>query len=77
MLAVPSLWDIAKRNTLKQLDSGNVEIQNTDCVEDASSIDYLCIQSIGILDDETKLAEYRTNVRRLQDMGIKVILATG
>jgi magnesium-transporting ATPase (P-type) len=77
MLAIPTVWDIAKRNTVKRLNSSNVHVQNIDSIEDASSIDYLCIQSIGILDDEDKLDEYRASIKRLQDMGIKVILATG
>lgn len=77
MLAIPTVWDIAKRNTVKRLNSSSVHVQDIDSIEDASSIDYLCIQSIGVLDDDEKLDQYRASIRRLQDMGIKVILATG
>lgn len=52
-------------------------VKNLASIEHAASIDYLCIQSIGILDDESKILKYKASIKLLQDMGIKVILATG
>ena len=48
-------------------------------IENAASIDYLCIQSIGLLDDENeeRVEKTRKSIQQLKDMGIKVILATG
>ena len=48
-------------------------------IENAASIDYLCIQSIGLLDDENeeRIEKTRKSIQQLKDMGIKVILATG
>ena len=48
-------------------------------IENAASIDYLCIQSIGLLDDESeeRVDKTRKSIQQLKDMGIKVILATG
>ena len=48
-------------------------------IENAASIDYLCIQSIGLLDDENeeRVEKTRQSIQQLKDMGIKVILATG
>ena len=48
-------------------------------IENAASIDYLCIQSIGLLDDENeeRVEKTKKSIQQLKDMGIKVILATG
>ena len=48
-------------------------------IENAASIDYLCIQSIGLLDDENeeRIEKTKKSIQQLKDMGIKVILATG
>ena len=49
-----------------------------DSIDDAASMDYLAVQSIGVFDNRPENMEiYKDQVRRLQNMGIKVILATG
>jgi len=50
ILAIPSIWDVALRNTAKQMRDSNVEVQNLDSIEEVASLDYLCLQSIGVLD---------------------------
>ena len=59
------------------MNEGNLKIQKQDAVERAASIEYLCVQPINILDNDDKILQYRQSVKRLQEMGIKVILATG
>ena len=43
MLALPPVWDIAKRNTHKHLNQGEVFVQNIETIDYVSSINYLCI----------------------------------
>lgn len=81
ILAIPSIWDIAIRNTSKHLLDGNVQVQNLDSISEVASLDYLVLQSISVLDkakssDEAKLKN-RRSIAKLQAMGIKVIIATG
>ena len=77
ILAIPSVWDIALRNTAKHLLDGNVLVQNLDSIEEVASLDYLAVQSISVLDNKADLEKNRAAVARLQAMGVKVILATG
>ena len=59
------------------MNEGNLEIKKEDAVEKTASIEYLCVQPINILDNEAKIVKYSRSIERLQEMGIKVILATG
>ena len=40
-------------------------------------MDYLCLQTIGILDNPDEMKKYRSCIKHLESMGVKVILATG
>lgn len=80
MLAIPSVWDIAIRNTVEQLAGLNVAVKNKDTIEDAASLDYLTIQTIGFLDhklSDEQLDEAKRYVHQLKSMGVKPIIATG
>ena len=77
ILAIPSVWDIALRNTARHLLDGNVVVQNLDSIEEVASLDYLAVQSISVLDNKEDLEKNRLAVAKLQAMGVKVILATG
>jgi len=77
ILAIPAIWDKALRNTAKRLEERNVKVQNFDSIEAVASLDYLCIQTISILDKKEDMSKYRESVKTLEAMGIKVVLATG
>ena len=77
ILAIPSVWDIALRNISRQLLEHNVNVQNLDSIEEAASLDYLTVQSISVLDNQEDMEKHRATVKKLQSMGIKVVLATG
>lgn len=50
ILAIPSIWDIALRNTANQLKEGKVIVQSLDTIDDVASLDYLAVQTIGVLE---------------------------
>ncbi len=77
ILSIPAIWDVALRNTIKQMHAGKVLVQREETVDDVASLDYLAIQSIGVLDDAADNAKNARQVRRLQAMGVKVLLVTG
>ena len=78
ILSIPSIWDMALRGTVRQLSYNNVKVLNMDAIDDAASMDYLAVQSIGVFDNRPENMEiYRDQVKRLQSMGIKVILVSG
>ena len=77
ILAIPAIWDKALRNVTRHLRQHNVEVRHQDSIEQVASLDYLCVQTIGILDNKEKMSQYRNSIKTLQNMGIKVILATG
>lgn len=77
ILAIPAIWDVALRNTTKQMLEGRVQVQRPETVDDVASLDYLAIQSIGVLDDQADNIKNARQVRRLQAMGVKVLLVTG
>ena len=56
ILAIPAIWDIALRNTARQLKEGRVVVQSLDTIEEVASLDYLAVQTIGVLEqnDPTK-----------------------
>lgn len=77
ILAIPSIWDVALRNTAKQMRDSNVEVQNLDSIEEVASLDYLCLQSIGVLDRREDLEKNQRSIRALQAMGVKLVLVAG
>ena len=77
ILAIPAIWDVALRNTISQLADGKVKVQRQETVDDVASLDYLAVQSIGVLDTQADDRKNMRQVRRLQAMGVKVVLATG
>lgn len=77
ILSIPTIWDRALKHTAKNLREKNVEVIHMDAIEEVASIDYLCVQTIGILDKPHQKDHYVKCVNYLTDMGIKVILITG
>ena len=77
IMAIPAIWDKALRNTSRQLLEGNVKVRHEDSIEKVAGLDYLCVQTISILDKKEDMNKYKASIKTLQDMGIKVILATG
>ena len=60
ILAIPSIWDKALRNTVRHLEEGNVKVQYHDAVEEVASLDYLCVQTISVLDNkDMPIQKYR------------------
>lgn len=81
ILVIPSVWDIAMRNTSRHLNTTNIEVKSLDSIPEVASIDYLVLQSISVLDKRSQTSEEREStrvaIRRLQAMGIKIVIATG
>jgi magnesium-transporting ATPase (P-type) len=77
ILAIPSIWDLALVNAARQLKTSNVEVQCHDAIEEAASLDYLVMQTIGILDKPEELERNKRSIRALQAMGIKIVLGAG
>ena len=43
ILAIPSIWDIALRNTAAHMRQSHVEVQNLDSIDELASLDYLAV----------------------------------
>lgn len=52
ILSIPAIWDRALKHTARNMLEGNVLVQNEDAIEEVASLDYLCVQSISVLDKE-------------------------
>ena len=51
MLAIPTVWQIALRNIVTTMNSGGkLRVMRPDSIEKAASLDYVCVQTIGLLD---------------------------
>lgn len=50
---------------------------NHDAIPKVASLDYLAMQTIGILDKPEALNKNIASIQALQSMGVKVVLATG
>ena len=74
MLAIPSVWDIALQSTVVKMQElklpqnrkvhqieelkADIEVIKPEAIEKAASLDYICLQTINILDKEADLDSY-------------------
>lgn len=83
MLAIPSVWDIALRSTIEKMQElklpksqkghqiedlkADIEVIKPEAIEKAASLDYICLQTINVLDKkgEADLDSYRESIECL------------